>query len=264
MEHKAGLRERKKNATWELLRKTALDLFEESGFEDVSVAQIAAAAEVSKATVFNYFPTKEDLVIGGMKHHTGDAARIVRERPKGTTPHEALCGHYLHLLEHGAPQVGLTDNPVFLRVQRLLVATPSLLIKAMDYRRQAAVLLAEALIEEGNAPLTSRLVASQLLHTQHLLVEVNVRKLLAGEPLEEIRAAARAAAEHAFGLLEHGIGDLMRRGTEPPPPDTSYTHDGCRVEYHHHAESEVEAAAEQVLAEPVEDMLQTLANPDRR
>jgi AcrR family transcriptional regulator len=269
VEHKAGLRERKKNATWELLRKTALELFEESGFEDVSVAEIAAAAEVSKATVFNYFPSKEDLVIGGMKHHTGDAARIVRERPAGQTPHEVLCGHYLHLLERRAPQVGLSDSPVFLRVQRLLSATPSLLIKAMDYRRQSAVLLAEALMEEGHAPLTSRLVASQLLHTQHILVEGNVRRILAGDPVEEIHASAVEAAEHAFGLLEHGIGDLMRRETAPPPPDASYGPDGCRVDYLHHveatvAENAVDEAAEQALAEPVNDMLQTLTDPGRR
>jgi AcrR family transcriptional regulator len=267
VEHKAGLRERKKNATWELLKKTALELFEESGFEDVSVVEIAAAAEVSKATVFNYFPSKEDLVIGGMKHHTGDAARIVRERPAGQTPHEALCGHYRRLLERRAPQVGLSDNPVFLRVQRLLIATPSLLIRAMDYRRQSAVLLAEALMEEGNAPLTSRLVASQLLHTQHILVEDNVRRLLAGDSVDSIHAAAVEAAEHAFGLLEHGIGDLMRRETPPPPPDAAYGPDGCRVDYLHHVETaaeEVEKAAAKVLAEPVDDMLQTLTDPGRR
>ncbi|MDN3238158.1 TetR/AcrR family transcriptional regulator [Glycomyces tritici] len=264
MEHKAGLRERKKNATWELLRKTALDLFEASGFEDVSVAQIAAAAEVSKATVFNYFPTKEDLVIGGMKRHTGDAARIVRERARGQTPLEALREHYFHLLECRAPQVGLKDDPVFLRVQRLIIATPSLLIRAMDYRRQSAVLLAEALIEEGNPPLTSRLIASQVLHTQHIIVEVNVRRVLAGEPVEVVHHAAVSAAEHAFGLLEHGMGDLMRRETEPPPPDPAYGPDGCRLDYHRqHAEEAVESAAEKVLAEPGDDMLQMLAHPER-
>ncbi|MDA1360367.1 TetR/AcrR family transcriptional regulator [Glycomyces luteolus] len=264
MEHKSGLRERKKNATWELLRKTALELFEESGFEDVSVAEIAAAAEVSKATVFNYFPTKEDLVIGGMKRHTGDAARIVRERRKGQTPLEALREHYFHLLERRAPQVGLKDDPVFLRVQRLIIATPSLLIRAMDYRRQSAVMLAEALIEEGNPPLTSRLVASQVLHTQHIIVEVNVRRVLDGDPIDEIHSAAVSAAEHAFGLLEHGIGDLMRRETDPPPPDPAYAPDGCRIDYRQHAAEAVEESVEKVLADPGDDMLQTIAYPERR
>lgn len=263
VEQRTGLRERKKNATWELLRNTALDLFEERGFENVSVAEIAAAAEVSKATVFNYFPSKEDLVIGGMKRHTGDAARIVRERRRGQTPHEALRDHYLHLLERRAPQTGLNDNPMFLRVQRLLIATPPLLISAMDYRRQAAMRLAEALIEEGNSLLTARLVSSQLLHTQHILVEVNVRRVLNGEPLEEIRDSAVSAAGHAFGLLEHGIGDLMRRETEPSAPDAAYGPDGCRFDYEH-GRAEAGEAAERVLADAGEEILDALTDPGRR
>lgn len=268
MEQRTGLRERKKNATWELLRKTALDLFEERGFENVSVAEIAAAAEVSKATVFNYFPSKEDLVIGGMKHHTGDAARIVRERPAGQTPHEALRDHYLHLLDRRAPQAGLNDDPVFLRVQRLIAATPSLLVSAMDYRRQSAMQLAEVLVEEGNSRLTSRLVASQLLHTRHILVEVNVHHVLEGEPIDELYRRAVTAAHHAFGLLEHGIGDLMRRETEPPAPDAAFDRDGCRIGYHP-GEAEAHEAAERVLGENAADestdeMLRAVTDPWRR
>ncbi|HEX2145606.1 MAG TPA: TetR/AcrR family transcriptional regulator [Glycomyces sp.] len=262
-EERTGLRERKKNATWRLLKKTALQMFVKRGFENVSVAEIAAAAEVSKATVFNYFPSKEDLVIGGMKHHTGDAARIVRERPRGQTPHAAMREHYLDLLGRRAPQTGVSDDPLFLQVQSVLHDTPSLFVSAMDYRRQSSVLLSEALIEEGNAPLTSRLVASQLLHTQHILIEVNVRRVLKGDPLDEIQDAARKAAEHAFGLLEHGIGDLMRRETEPPPPDAAFGPDGCRLDYAP-GEAEAREAAERVLAEPGDEVLRALADPDER
>jgi len=258
VEQHIGLRERKKNATWGLLKKTALELFEQRGYEDVSVAEIAAAAEVSKATVFNYFPSKEDLVIGGMKHHVGDAARIVRERPAGQTPHTALREHYLDLLERRAPQTGLSDNSLFLQVQRLLMATPALMIKAMDFRRRSAIELAEELIREGNSQLTSRLVASQLLHTQHILIEVNVTRVLSGESIEDICAAAVPAAHHAFGLLENGLGDLMRRDAEPPEPDAAYTRDGCRVEYGP-GESE---PVEQALADATDDMIEALA--DRR
>ena len=57
-----GLRERKKQQTRELLAETARRLFTERGFERVSVAEIARVADVSEKTVFNYFPTKEDLV----------------------------------------------------------------------------------------------------------------------------------------------------------------------------------------------------------
>jgi AcrR family transcriptional regulator len=263
VEQRTGLRERKKNAMWGLLKKTALDLFEERGYEQVSVAEIAAAAEVSKATVFNYFPSKEDLVIGGMKRHIGDAARIVRERPRGQTPHAALRDRYLHLLEQRAPQTGLSDKPLFLQVQRLIQATPSLLVSAMDYRRRSAVLLAEALIEEGNPTLTSRLVASQLLHTQHILVEVNVHHVLEGEPLDELYARAVSAAHHAFGLLEHGVGDLMRRETEPPAPDAAFGPDGCRIDYAP-GEAEAREVAARVLEESGEEILEALTDPRRR
>src|SRR3954451_11567663 len=57
-----GLRERKKLATRQLIAETARRLFAERGFDRVPVAEIARAAEVAEKTVFNYFPTKEDLV----------------------------------------------------------------------------------------------------------------------------------------------------------------------------------------------------------
>nr|QZD57709.1 TetR/AcrR family transcriptional regulator [Glycomyces sp. TRM65418] len=248
---------------WGLLKRTALDLFEERGYERVSVAEIAAAAEVSKATVFNYFPSKEDLVIGGMKHHTGDAARVVRERPRGQTPHAALREHYLHLLERRAPQTGLSDSPLFLKVQRLIRATPALLVSAMDYRRQSGALLAEALIEEGHPVLTSRLVAAQVLHTQQILVEVNVHHVLEGEPLDELYPRAVSAARHAFDLLENGIGDLMRRETEAPAPDPAFGPDGCRIGYEP-GEAEAREAASRVLEEAGDEILEALTDPRRR
>jgi AcrR family transcriptional regulator len=263
MERRSSLRERKKNAMWGRLKSTALQMFEERGYENVSVAEIAAAAEVSKATVFNYFPSKEDLVVGGMKHHVEDPARVVRGRPRGQTPHAALRDRYLHLLEHCAPQTGLSDKPLFLQVQRLIQATPALLVSAMDYRRRSAMLLAEVLIEEGHPRLTSRLVASQLLHTQQILVEVNVHHVLEGEPIDELYQRAVTAAHHAFGLLENGIGGLMRRDTDPPAVDTAFTSEGCRVGYEP-GRAEAEAALEHFMADPGDEILQALTDPDRR
>src|ERR1700742_3824371 len=58
-----GLRERKKEQTRAVIARTAIRMFLERGFDHVSIAEIAAAAGVSKMTVTNYFPTKEDLVI---------------------------------------------------------------------------------------------------------------------------------------------------------------------------------------------------------
>jgi hypothetical protein len=64
---KPGLRERKKQRTRELIAETAKRLFSERGFDAVTVTDVANAAEVSSGTVFNYFPTKEDVFYSEMQ-----------------------------------------------------------------------------------------------------------------------------------------------------------------------------------------------------
>ena len=59
----AGLRELKKQQTRQVISDTATRLFMEHGFESVTIAQIATAAQVAKMTVTNYFPRKEDLAL---------------------------------------------------------------------------------------------------------------------------------------------------------------------------------------------------------
>jgi len=58
-----GLRERKKAKTRAAIRREAMRLFREQGYEETTVEQIAEAAEVSPSTFFRYFPTKEDVVL---------------------------------------------------------------------------------------------------------------------------------------------------------------------------------------------------------
>jgi AcrR family transcriptional regulator len=57
-----GLREKKKLETWRGIRTAALTLFGERGYEATTIEEIAEAANVSRATFFNYFPNKEALV----------------------------------------------------------------------------------------------------------------------------------------------------------------------------------------------------------
>jgi AcrR family transcriptional regulator len=81
----AGLRAWKKERTRTTISDVATGLFMRDGFEAVTVAQIAAAAEVSVKTVFNYFPSKEDLFFDRADDVIGALADAVVERPPGTT-----------------------------------------------------------------------------------------------------------------------------------------------------------------------------------
>src|SRR3954468_18695631 len=82
---RGGLRERKKEATRRLIADTARRLFAERGFDAVTVAEVARAADVAEKTVFNYFPTKEDLFYSGMEAFEERILDAVRNRRPGET-----------------------------------------------------------------------------------------------------------------------------------------------------------------------------------
>ncbi|WP_445148800.1 TetR/AcrR family transcriptional regulator [Baekduia sp. Peel2402] len=86
----AGLRAWKKERTRSRISDVATGLFMRDGFEAVTLAQIAAAAEVSVKTVFNYFPSKEDLFFDRADDVIGALADAVVERPAGETVVGAL------------------------------------------------------------------------------------------------------------------------------------------------------------------------------
>ncbi|WP_240653764.1 TetR family transcriptional regulator [Streptomyces sp. AcE210] len=76
-----NLRERKKLATWRAIRVAALRLFEEQGYEATTVEQIAAAANVSRATFFNYFAGKEAVVVDQDPEERRDWQTLMDARP---------------------------------------------------------------------------------------------------------------------------------------------------------------------------------------
>ena len=86
----SGLRERKKLATRLALHQAALQLVAERGLDGVSVDDIAARADVSPRTFFNYFPTKDDAVVGIDASAVGQAAERFAARPAHESPVEAL------------------------------------------------------------------------------------------------------------------------------------------------------------------------------
>src|SRR5260370_37026822 len=90
MPSELGLRERKKQETRRVIFEAAQKLFKAKGFDAVSVAEIARAADVSEVTVFNYFPAKEDLFYGGMQYFAEELLEAGRTRARGGSAVKAV------------------------------------------------------------------------------------------------------------------------------------------------------------------------------
>jgi AcrR family transcriptional regulator len=195
-----GLREVRRQRVREAISAAAIRLFLERGFDQVTVTEIAAAAEVSKPTLFKYFPAKEDLVLHRIADHREEAARVVRARPAGEEPLEALRRHFLDGLARHDPVTGLNDEPEVLAFHRMVFTTPSLAARLAHHLARDEAALAAALAET-TGELTAALLAGQVLASQRVLARRNWQALSDGVPLAEQEPVAVRAAEHAFALL---------------------------------------------------------------
>ena len=143
-----GLRERKKQQTRQQIFEAARGLFEKKGFDRVSVAEIARAADVSEVTVFNYFPTKEDLFYGGMEFFEEQLIESVRSRPKGDSAVKAFRRRLLV----GADR--LESKPTaeaILKAAQLVSASPSLVARERALVERFTARLAQLLAQETGA-----------------------------------------------------------------------------------------------------------------
>ncbi|MDX6361785.1 TetR family transcriptional regulator [Streptomyces sp. NPDC058274] len=192
-----GLRERKKQRMYQAVSDIAIGLFLEKGFDAVSVAEVAAAAEISKPTLFRYFPAKEDLVLHRFADHETEAARLVAGRVAGQSVTGVLREHFLAGLERSDPVTGLSDVPQVLAFHRLLYGTPSLAARLHEYLERSEAALAEAL----GGDLDARLAAGQIIAVQRVLAMENWRRMAGGETVAAVRDDAVAAAERAFERL---------------------------------------------------------------
>ncbi|MEU5520616.1 TetR family transcriptional regulator [Streptomyces sp. NPDC047860] len=197
MSEPTGLRARKKQRTRDAIADAAVSLFLERGFDRVSVNDIAAAADISKPTLFRYFPTKEDLVLHRFTDHLGEAARVVRDRTPDLDPVTALHRHFLAGLDRHDPVTGLNDHPEVVAFHRLVFSTPSLAGRLAQYQIEDEEALADA-FGEG---IRARLRAAQVLAVQRVLARANWQKIADGRTARDVHPEAAADADHAFGQL---------------------------------------------------------------
>ena len=217
MDAELGLRERKKLRTRQLIADTAMRMFAERGFDAVPVTAVARAAEVSEATVFNYFPTKEDLVYRGMEAFEGELLAAVRDRPAGETI-VAAFGQFV-LQPRGFLAEPDEDAVRYLiAVANMIAASPALLARERDILDQYTESLA-ALIAEGTAAepgdLRPWVVARALIGIHQSLIQL-VRRRVAEGPVNAADVAREVVTRgrQALEQLEQGLAGY---GAKPGP-----------------------------------------------
>ena len=209
MSQELGLRERKKQRTRELIAATARDLFVERGFEAVPVAEIARAAEVSEATVFNYFPTKEDLLYSRLEAFEEELLLAVRERRTG----ESILAAFGRFISVPRGLLASEDPDVveqLAAIVRVIAESPSLVAREQQIYAKYTASLAAVLAEETGAPaddVRPWIIADTLIGVHQAIVDYTRRQILAGTRNPELLRRVHRQTRQALDLLAVGLGD---------------------------------------------------------
>ena len=210
-----GLRERKKEQTRRHIAESARELFSERGFEHVTIAAVAEAADVAVQTVFNYFPTKEDLVYWRLSSFEEELLTAVRERPPGESAIEAFQRFLLAqpgLMGKHTPEA----RDELTAFTRMIVDSPALRAREgqifSGYTDALAGLLAE---QTGARPddIRPRVAAHAMIGIHRALIDYSRGRIVDGDLGPRLARDIRAQARRAFALLESGLGEYARKPT---------------------------------------------------
>jgi AcrR family transcriptional regulator len=194
----AGLRERKKRATRTAIHDAAMRLFAERGFAGTTMDQIAEAADVSRATVFTYFATKEDVVLGDGSAAVEALAAALRENPAGSTV--ATVREWLGRL------AGWFEPELVLQLQ-IAREVPVVGARRLQLYGDVERVIADALAEEIHEELAAQLAAASLVAGVRIAEETAAARMerrqgaLAQNETDNLLDAAVAFAEAGISAL---------------------------------------------------------------
>jgi AcrR family transcriptional regulator len=187
-----GLRERKKQQTRAAIQAEALRLFAEQGYDTTTCEQIAAAAGVSSATFFRYFPTKEDVVL--QDDYEPLLTVSVRDRPSEESPVVAVRNGMAEALGQVLP----TDGDAIRARTKLILSVPALRARLYEQQREGERLLARELAERvGGDPDDLRVLAVSAALAAALTTAVETWATVGGE--------LPACIDEALGALQHDL-----------------------------------------------------------
>ncbi len=179
-----GRRERKKAEVRQRIGDAATALFLRRGFDQVSVSQIAEAADVARPTVFAHFPRKEDLFFDRYPEVAGQLTRAIRERPAGTSAVSALRDALVAAARAGQAPYGMQADMI--PWWQTVAASRALQARARELADQLSAELAQAMAATGTAePELAAALAVAAWRTVHLQA---IRRVLAGEDAASVTA----------------------------------------------------------------------------
>jgi AcrR family transcriptional regulator len=183
----------------------ATRLFIERGFDHVTVAEVAAASEVSLATIFNYFETKEDLFFDREADLIAAMCRVVTERRAGEAIIPAFQRAFRDAIDTVLP--GLIERDVA-RFVATIDASPALRARAGQGLENAEAQLAARIAADLHArpdDLTPRVVAAVVVALERVLLGVLRTHLIRGSSAAVTKRALRRDCDRAFAIVDAGI-----------------------------------------------------------
>ena len=197
-----GLREVKKQQTRELIAAQAMRLFATRGFDQVTVLEVAAAAGVSEKTVFNYFPTKEDLFYDEVPAREAALIGAIRERRPG----ESILQSLRRLQVAECPRL---CSPGFATFARIIEDSPDLRAKELEIMARFSQVLADAIQEElAVDERDARIAAGLLISIHRQMFRMAREQALAGRHGPAAVRRLKSDLDRAYELLEHGLSRL--------------------------------------------------------
>ena len=163
-----GLRERRKRQTRERIVAEGLRLFAERGYGATTCEQIAAAADVSPATFYRYFPTKEDVVL--RDEYDPLLVAALADRPPGEHPIDAVVAAISGVLEQADPQ----EEQVIRERMRLILGTPALRARLHEQDQATAAVVTEPVARRLGLPpddVHVRVLAAAIVAALHVAIE---------------------------------------------------------------------------------------------
>jgi AcrR family transcriptional regulator len=195
------LRELKKARTRRQIADTAARLFAERGYEHVAVTDVARAAEVAEQTVYNYFPTKEQLVTDREDQIQDRLCDLIRSRPPGVTPAAAIRDFVLDIV------AGIRAIPAELwhgELGYLAAISPAIHRLALELTDRQATALASAISDTSTVPPeVARLQGIALAGVFQIIISE------AGQRTREGQSQAKIADE-LFRVVENLLDELDR------------------------------------------------------